>query len=187
MKFVAWGCVVLEIVLDGRRRSKSCKWTNAHKLTAAVITPCRESSYRRLHEFVSIDFINATTTWRKLHVRTPCSSLCGSNARDPPPPSNSLDAVIHMQVRLGNGPFVWCSSPFSHSPNTWRRFTLVENNVCLVGENLTCSVPALWVYCHTTTAMHDISTPNPPLNGPINYARSAGPAISCRGPGPANK
>ena len=48
------------------------------------------------------------------------------------------------------------------SSNTSRRFALGASNVCLVGENPTCSVLALqgweglWLY--TTTAMHDMTT-----------------------------
>ena len=48
------------------------------------------------------------------------------------------------KIRLQNG---WClvgySSPSHESPNTLRRFALGASNVCLVGENPTCSTPAL--------------------------------------------
>ena len=39
--------------------------------------------------------------------------------------------------------FEGCSSPSCDSPNTSRRFELGASNVCLVGENPACSVPAL--------------------------------------------
>ena len=66
-----------------------------------------------------------------------------------------------------------CSShPPCYSPNTSRRFALGANNVCLVGENPTCSsrhCRDATVYGHTTTAMHEIEyifpieyTPAPP-------------------------
>ena len=47
---------------------------------------------------------------------------------------------------------------------TFRFALLYASIVCLVGENPTCSVPALQyarVYDHTTTAMHDVSTLRP--------------------------
>ena len=55
-----------------------------------------------------------------------------------------FDAVRCTQE---NQPRKWflvgCSSPFMNSPNTLLRFALGASNVCLVGENPTCSVPAL--------------------------------------------
>ena len=52
---------------------------------------------------------------------------------------NSFDVVTHMhEVRLHKRLLVRCSSP-----NTSRRFALGTRDVCLVGENPTCSVPAL--------------------------------------------
>ena len=54
--------------------------------------------------------------------------------------------------------------PSCASPSTSRRFVLGASNVCLVGENPTCSVPALWGcealcsydYSH---ACHEYTTP----------------------------
>ena len=59
---------------------------------------------------------------------------------------NSFDTVIHMQESPPHKRFlVGCSSP-CNSPNTLRRFALGASDVCLVGENPTCSAPALWTY-----------------------------------------
>ena len=58
---------------------------------------------------------------------------------------NSSEAFIHMQETPPHERFlVGCSSPFMRlAPNISRRFALGASNVCLVGENPTCSVSAL--------------------------------------------
>ena len=66
------------------------------------------------------------------------------------------------------------SPPPPLSPNSSRRFVLGASNVCLVGENPTCSVSIVGiqgVYGGTTTAMHDRTTPHSPPR----------PGLSCRG------
>ena len=59
----------------------------------------------------------------------------------PSRPPNSLGAVIHMQVRLKRDSLVGCSPPFMRLAE--HLTALGVSNVCLVGENSTCSVPAL--------------------------------------------
>ena len=58
---------------------------------------------------------------------------------------NSLDAVIYMQESLPQTRFiVFCSSPVMRlAPSTSPRFAVDARNICLVGENPMCSVPAL--------------------------------------------
>ena len=94
---------------------------------------------------------------------------------------NSFDAVIHMQERFLLG----CISPFMpscDSPNTSQRFALGEGDVCLVGQNPTCSVPALQgceglrSYDHSIER-HEYTPYSPPSffpveSGPIRYIRS---------------
>ena len=46
------------------------------------------------------------------------------------------------EVRLTSGSWKDSVHPSCDSPNTSRRFALGASNVCLVGENPTCSVPA---------------------------------------------
>ena len=66
------------------------------------------------------------------------------------------------------------------TPNNSRRFALGASGDRLVGENPTCSVSAIvemrgGVYGHTTTAMHNMSTP-PPLPPPPSPPPSPPPA-----------
>ena len=52
-----------------------------------------------------------------------------------------------MQESPPHKRLLWCqdaSHPSCDSPNTSRRFELGARDVCLVGENPTFSVPALW-------------------------------------------
>ena len=60
-----------------------------------------------------------------------------------PPSSQSTLSSICKKVRLTSGSQWDAAHPSCDSPNTSRRFALGASNVCLVGENLTCSVPAL--------------------------------------------
>ena len=57
---------------------------------------------------------------------------------------NSFDAVILMQESPPRKRFIaGDNSPLCDSPNTLRRLAkLGASDVCLVGENPTCSVPA---------------------------------------------
>ena len=54
----------------------------------------------------------------------------------PPPPTPLAD------VRFTSGSWKNAIHPSCDSPNTPRRFALGASDVCLVGENPTCSVPA---------------------------------------------
>ena len=57
---------------------------------------------------------------------------------------NPFDAVIHKQESSPHKRFfVGCSSLFSRPASISRRFALGASNVCLVGEDPRCSVPAL--------------------------------------------
>ena len=57
--------------------------------------------------------------------------------------------------------------PSCDSPDTSCFTSRLVQAICLVGENPTCSVPALqgceglWSYGHTATAMHDVEYPPP--------------------------
>ena len=82
------------------------------------------------------------------------------SARGPPPyivhPLRSLEvskpenksirstlSSIYTKVRLTSGSWFDAAHPLRDSPSTSWRFALGASNACLVGENLTCSVPVL--------------------------------------------
>ena len=73
---------------------------------------------------------------------------------------------ICKNIRLTSGSHSDTAHPPCDSPNSSRPFALGASNVCLVGENPTCSVPALYgrdarVYGHPITATHGMNTPPP--------------------------
>ena len=93
---------------------------------------------------------------------------------------NSFEAVIHTQESPPQKRFlVGCGSPLMRlAQHLTFCFALDTNNICcLVGDNPTCSVPALsgceglWSY---DTAMHDTSTPPSPRALDVFRGRLAG-------------
>ena len=68
-------------------------------------------------------------------------------ARKPPRCSGYVfGASGRTKINLKSGPENDAADSFSESPSTSRRFVDDAWNVCLVGENRACSVPAFWVY-----------------------------------------
>ena len=85
---------------------------------------------------------------------------------------------IYRKVRLTSGSLWDAAHPSHDSPNISRRFALRATDVCLFGENPTCSsrhCRDARVYGDTTTAMHDNE-----YTHPSRAAWLYGPAIRRR-------
>ena len=75
------------------------------------------------------------------HLSSTHSAISGTRCGHQSP--NALNAVTHMPVRLRSGSKQDEACPSFDSPNSSQGFELGASNVCLVGENLMCSVPEM--------------------------------------------
>ena len=97
-----------------------------------------------------------------------------------PPPSERLawSVTFHQQKRF-LAELMQLTLPACYSPNTSRRFALCASNVCRVGENPTCSVPALYRFEGLWSCDDDHSLP-PALHDHLLATRST--ILRCRPP-----